>query len=107
AAQLLFGWQEDEVIGKFLPIIPPDQVPEFQQWLGAYALGQHHRAMERARLRKDGTLIECAIWTAPLRSTDSTVNGTVGILADITERKRAEREAAGYLRYLGRTNTDL
>lgn len=107
AAQLLFGWQEGEVIGKFLPIIPSDQVPEFQQWLGAYALGQHHRAMERARLRKDGTLIECAIWTAPLRSTDSTVNGTVGILADITERKRAEREAAGYLRYLGRTNTDL
>ncbi len=107
AAQSLFGWQEDEVMGKFLPIIPQDQVPEFQQWLDAYATGRQHRAMERARLRKDGSLIECAIWTAPLRSATSAINGTVGILADITERKRAEQEAAGYLRYLGRTNADL
>jgi PAS domain S-box-containing protein len=107
AAQLLFGWQEDEVMGRFLPIIPQDQVPEFQQWLDAYATGQQHRAMERTRQRKDGTSIECAIWTAPLRSATAAINGTVGILADITERKRAEQEAAGYLRYLGRTNADL
>lgn len=107
AAQSLFGWQEDEVMGKFLPIIPQEQLPEFRQWVDAYRTGQQHRAMERSRLRKDGTLIECAIWTAPLRSANSAVIGTVGILADITERKRAEQEAASYLRYLGRTNADL
>lgn len=107
AAEALFGWSEDEVAGKLLPIVPEEQASEFQQWLGAYATGQHHAGMERKRLRKDGSLIDCSIWTAPLRSTTTAVTGTVGIVADITERKRAEQEAARYVRYLGRTNADL
>ena len=107
AAEALFGWSENEVAGRQLPIIPPEQTPEFQLWLTAYASGQHHVAMERKRLCKDGSLIDCAIWTAPLRSAAAAITGTVGIVADITERKRAEQEAAGYLRYLGRTNADL
>lgn len=107
AAQNLFGWSEEEAIGVRLPIIPEDQLPEFQQWLGSFATGQHQVATERKQQRKNGTQIDCAVWTASLRSAHAAVTGTVGILADITERKRAEREAASYVRYLGRTNADL
>ncbi len=107
AAENLFGWSEEEVAGRQLPNVPEEQTSEFQQWLSAFATGQHHAGMERKRLRKDGSQIECAIWTAPLRSAAAAITGTVGIVADITERKRAEQEAAGYVRYLGRTNADL
>ena len=107
AAELLFGWSADEATGRQLPIVPEEQKPEFQLWLSAYATGQHHVAMERKRVRKDGSQIDCAIWTAPLRSAATAVTGTMGIVADITERKRAEQEAASYVRYLGRTNADL
>lgn len=91
AAESMFGWRESEVLGGELPVIPEDQRGEYQQWLSQYATGFQHAALERQRLRKDGSLLECAIWTTPLRSAAGSITGTVGILADIAERKRYER----------------
>ncbi len=90
AAEAVFGWTEQEVLGQDLPIIPEEQHQEYQQWLSGYALGLPHTGVERQRKRKAGTLIDCEIWTAPLRSAAGAITGTVGILADITERKRYE-----------------
>jgi PAS domain S-box-containing protein len=91
AAESMFGWREAEVLGGELPVIPGEQRAEYQQWLSRYATGFQHAALERQRLRKDGSLLECAIWTTPLRSATGAISGTVGILADIAERKRYER----------------
>ncbi len=92
AAETLFDWTEQEVLGRDLPIIPEDQLPEYRQWLSGYALGLPHVAVERKRKRKNGTLVDCEIWTAPLRSAAGAITGTVGILADITDRKRYQSE---------------
>ena len=91
AAESIFGWTEQEVLGGDLPVIPEDQRGEYRQWVSQYATGLQHAALERQRLRKDGSLLECAIWTTPLRSLAGAITGTVGILADIAERKRYER----------------
>jgi PAS domain S-box-containing protein len=46
--------------------------------------------LETRRQRKDGTVLDVAISVAPLRNGRGEISGTVAIIADITERKRAE-----------------
>ena len=40
--------------------------------------------------RKDGTLVDVVLSMAPLVGADGSVTGTMGIVADITQRKRLE-----------------
>ena len=90
-AESMFGWTEVEVRGQDLPVIPEGQRDEYEQWLSQYATGYRHVAIERKRLRKDGSSMDCEIWTAPLRSGVGGITGTIGVLADITERKQYQR----------------
>jgi signal transduction histidine kinase len=48
--------------------------------------------VEVSRLRRDGSVVDLDLWTAPLRDGKGNITGGVGLGADITERKRLERE---------------
>jgi signal transduction histidine kinase len=48
------------------------------------------RGIELQRLRKDGTLIDIALWITVLKDADGRVTDTFGIVEDITDRKRVE-----------------
>ena len=94
AAERLFGWSESEVMGKMLPTIPeedlPGQLQLRKQFLehGTPALFN----LEGRRLRKDGSVIDVSASIAPLYDPGGEVSGTIGIISDITERKRAEEQ---------------
>lgn len=107
AAEAMFQWTEAEVRDRELPIIPDEQHEEFHELLGEYATGRQLAGYERKRIRKDGSAIRCSIWTASLHSAAGSITGTVGVLADITERKRAEKETRDHLHYLARCQRDL
>jgi PAS domain S-box-containing protein len=87
AAERLFGWTSDEVIGKVLPYVPQEDVPKMQP-----VRPDRQFAVERRRQRKDGSLIDVNLWTSPLHDAGGRIIGTLGILADMTERKQFERQ---------------
>ncbi|MCR4309913.1 MAG: PAS domain S-box protein [Deltaproteobacteria bacterium] len=89
AAEVVFGWTEDEVVGHLLPFVPEDKMGEFHALL---AQGQKGflNGVEVRRRRKDGSPIDISIWTSPLSDQKGNAAGMVGVIADITERKRSE-----------------
>ncbi|PSQ31592.1 hypothetical protein BRD06_00850, partial [Halobacteriales archaeon QS_9_67_15] len=48
--------------------------------------------LETKRRRKDGSLIDVSLSIAPLRDSDGEIVGTMSALADVSERKEAERQ---------------
>jgi PAS domain S-box-containing protein len=92
AAERIFGWSAEEVIGHPLPVIPEDQRDEFREWLGSFRRAEKLVAVERPRRRKDGTLITVSIWTAPLKDAGGNIRGTIAIDSDVTEQKLLEEQ---------------
>jgi PAS domain S-box-containing protein len=93
AAERIFGWSAPEVLGGPAPHVPEDQRDEFRTMVEAEFRGQVRNDLEVRRLRKDGSLIDASLWTAPLSNAHGEVIGAMGMLADITQRKEAEKAA--------------
>lgn len=89
AAERLFGWTADEVIGHVLPFVPPEKADEFRE-LRLRGMQEGFQNIEAQRRRKDGTDIIISISTAPLRDPDGNEFGIAAVIDDITERKRIE-----------------
>jgi PAS domain S-box-containing protein len=90
AAEQIFGWTAGETVGQTLPIVPPADEEFFRNSLESLRQGVTLVGLERQRLRKDGTLIDVALWTAPQRDGAGNIIGVVSVIADMTERKRLE-----------------
>lgn len=90
AAEQIFGWSEQEVLGEPLPIVPQDKIGEFHANIHAVQQGKGFINVELRRQRKDGVLIDISVSTALLRNNKEEAAGIMGIIADITERKKAE-----------------
>jgi|GEM_PF-384597 len=95
AAERLFGWTESEVMGRLLPTIPEADLQRhlaFREQFLRNEGGPVFSNLETRRVRKDGSIIQVSSSFAPLRDAQGAIIGTIGILADITERKRAEEK---------------
>ena len=86
----MFGWTEREVLGRPYPIVPDDRRSEYRSLVDRTARGEPVAGFETQRQRKDGTLVDVVLSVAPLVGADGRVTGTMGIIADITQRKRLE-----------------
>jgi len=92
AAEEMFGWKAEEVLGRPLPHIPPGKEDEFRIMRDRALQGVPYIGAEVQRRRKDGSLIDVSMSTAPLHNAQGDVMGAVGILMDISQRKQAEKE---------------
>src|SRR5262249_17874208 len=90
AATRMFGWTEREVLGRPYAIVPDDRRAEYQSISDRHACGQSIAGLETQRQRKDGTLVDVVLSVAPLVGADGRVTGAMGLIADITQRKRLE-----------------
>jgi PAS domain S-box-containing protein len=91
AAERMFGWSAAEILGKPLPIVPPDRQDEFSELMRP--TGPARTGIETVRLRRDGSLVEVDLASAPIRDVSGAVVGRMAVFTDITERKRREEEA--------------
>jgi PAS domain S-box-containing protein len=110
AAERIFGWSEQEALGRPNPIIPEDRRDEFRANLQAVLQGNPFCEAEARRLKKDGSLLDVSLSTAAMRNATGDVIGTMGIFADITEQKRTEealRESERRYRLLAENATDV
>jgi PAS domain S-box-containing protein len=89
AAEQLFGWKREEVLGKFIPTIPQGATAEKELFQLAASSGTQLIAQEVNRVRKDGTPVNCTIFSTPQYDEAGDVIGHVAVLVDITERRRA------------------
>jgi PAS domain S-box-containing protein len=94
AAERLFGWRADEVIGQSISIIiPPDRQTEETYVLSRISQGLGVDHFETVRQRKDGSRIEISLTVSPIHASDGTVIGASKIARDISDRRRMEWEA--------------
>src|SRR5919108_878583 len=92
-AERLFGYLEDEAVGRPITlIIPPDRLEEEASILARIRRGDRVDHYETVRVRKDGRQIDISLTLSPVKAQDGTVIGASKIARDITERKRMERQ---------------
>ncbi len=92
AAERLFGWKEEEVIGGPLPFIPEEKRAEHRAMRERDLSGEGLKDVEVRRVRKDGSYVDIRVSTALLRGKDNAVTGIVSLYVDLTEQKQAARE---------------
>lgn len=92
AAERMFGYKPDEIIGKSAILLSPPDVPnDFQQTLQVVTAGQSIDNQITQRISKNGKIIDVAISAAPLIDPETNkVIGDICSMRDITERKKAE-----------------
>jgi PAS domain S-box-containing protein len=97
AADELYGYRADEIIGKPVEILaPPDRADEIDEILGRLRRGEAMRRFETVRRRKDGSDLDVSLSISPLRGPSGDVVGASTVTHDISEQKRRE-EIQGFL----------
>src|ERR1700674_781472 len=92
AAQRLFGYAPEEVIGKPVTIlIPPERHGEEPRILERIRRGERFDHYEAVRRRKDGTLFDISVTISPVKDESGQVIGASKIARDITDRIQSER----------------
>lgn len=90
AAERLFGWSEEEVVGRPLPIVPAEEQDDHRLVCARAMRGETVSSLELRRKRKDGTWIDMQLSIAAIFDAGRKIVGHLGIMNDVTERKRAE-----------------
>lgn len=91
AAERLFGWREEELLGHPLPFFPPEKEGEREELVHRVLHGEEVVGFETYRLRKDGSQVEVSLSGIPLRDAEGRVRNFVAFVEDISDRKAAER----------------
>jgi len=90
AAENIFGWTKDEIIGKPVPFIPEDKRVEFQSYVNRVFNGEVLANVEIVRRKKDGSMVYASLSAAPIFDDKGNFNRLMAVIEDITERKRIQ-----------------
>ncbi|MGT2468600.1 sensor histidine kinase [Mesorhizobium atlanticum] len=92
AAERMFGYSAEEVIGQSILLLIPDHMHnEEAEIIGRIRRGEGVGSLETTRKRKDGSLIAVSITVSPIRNSAGEIVGASQIARDITSAKESER----------------
>jgi PAS domain S-box-containing protein len=108
AAERLYGFRAEEIVGKHVELTaPPERRDEAAQNILRAMAGEHVRDVETERVAKDGRRIHVSLTISPIHDSDGRVSGMSTIARDITDRKRAEEHARALSRALAEARDTL
>lgn len=111
AAEQLYGWTAEEIVGRKVHLIaPPERHEEIDQILAALRAGETVERHDTERVTKDGRRVLVNLRVSPLRDPEGRVVGASAIAHDVTaermaaadlEHRIAQEAAVRHLRELG------
>ncbi|WCT10321.1 PAS domain S-box protein [Mucilaginibacter jinjuensis] len=91
AAERIFGYREEEMIGESIYKLIPEEHHHEEPWiLQQLTSGQRIQHFETKRRTKDGRLIDVSLTISPVRDPQGNIIGLSKIARDITEKKLDE-----------------
>lgn len=91
AAEKMYGWKAADVLGKPLPSVPDESRGSSDGLRARLLAGESFIKHEARRRKRDGTPIDIDAFLGPLKDAAGNINGIIAMVADITERKQAEK----------------
>lgn len=92
AAERLYGYTEEEAIGRHISfLVPPDHRGEEQVILDKVRRGERIETYETERIRKDGARVDVSLTVSPIEQPVLGIVGASVIARDITAEKRRRR----------------
>ena len=92
AAERIFGFTAQEMIGRpITTIIPPELQDDEQRILATIARGERIEHFETVRVRKNGERLDVSLTISPVRDDAGQIIGAAKIARDITHQKKTER----------------
>ncbi len=91
AASRLFGWREDEVIGRPLPAITSQQLEALREPTSRALAGSPVSLVDERWQRADGSEVLIDVHIAPLHDAEDRVTGLAAVVQDVAEREEARR----------------
>jgi PAS domain S-box-containing protein len=95
AAQLMFGYTKEEVIGKHISIlIPKERLQEEEYIISQIASGNRVDHFETIRLTKSGAEIPISLSVSPVMDSSGKIIGASKIARDISDKQKGDEKTA-------------
>ncbi|HVM08043.1 MAG TPA: ATP-binding protein [Acidimicrobiales bacterium] len=108
AAERLYGYRSEEIVGRSIrTIVPADRPDEVAQLLASVSRGERVESHETVRVHKDGSRIDVQLTLAPVINAAGVVVGASAIARDISTRRHTDAALARAITQLERRNRDL
>ncbi|MFH0728646.1 MAG: PAS domain S-box protein [Pseudomonadota bacterium] len=96
AFEQTFGLSRDELLGKHIDFVPPENVAETKAAIKRMLSGQKINLFETRRLTREGKVLDVQLSSTLYQGRDGRPVGNIVTLRDISARKRAEEELGKY-----------
>lgn len=90
AAEAIFGWRENDVIGRRLPFLVEETEDSSRALRNVLLKGNPMPAAETVWRHKDGTPVRVSLSAALMRDRQGRPSGAMTLVADVTERRNLE-----------------
>ena len=90
AAERIFGWNKEEVLGHHLPFVSDNKQEVFLTLCKRALSGESFMGIEARQQKRDGSPIDISFSAAPVRNAQGNIKAVIGVVDDVTERKRTQ-----------------